>query len=77
MDYKKLILSKTKPEVEIDEEKILTKFRGGILLNEETSIAARVTGSFGRKALCLPPQFDYVLGVDEEGFKILVILKVE
>jgi len=80
MEYKKLsIVSRDSEYLEIDESVIVSPPTDSeiFLDNDGSVIECRTGGIFIDRALYLPAEYDYVLGVDDAGSKILVILNKE
>ncbi len=80
MKYQELsIKSKGGEYLEIDKNIIVSPPADSkIILDEDGSvIECRTDSNFADRALYLPRGYDYVLGVDDVGIKILVILNKE
>ena len=80
MKYQELsIKSKGDEYLEIDEDIIVSPLIDSqiILDNDGCNIECRTDGNFKDRALYLPTEYDYILGVDDAGSKILVILNKE
>ncbi len=80
MKYQELsIKCKDDEYLEIDEDTIVSPLVDSqiILGNDDCSIENRTDGNFKDRALYLPMEYDYILGVDDAGSKILVILNKE
>lgn len=82
MEYKKLIIKgKSDPEpIEINEEDLVEierdEITGKVSLGKEGNhLDIRAAGDFCNKAIYLPQQFDYVIGIDNFGCKILIVKK--
>lgn len=77
-----MIKLKLKPEPKeeldvqfIDRDRLVAvSLKGSIIVDDISAFEGRTAGKFAGHALYLPYDFDYVLGEDEDGAKILIPL---
>ncbi len=78
MKYQKLSIKSNDIEpFMIDESLLVSPSADGQIMfgDDDFCVECRTGGIFKDRALFLPDEYDYVLGVDDVGVKILVILK--
>ena len=76
MEYQRLsIKDKDDGCFEIDEDIIVKPPIDERIMLDDCPIECREDGIFEDKALYLPKEYDYILGVDDLDEKILVVLK--
>ena len=64
-----------KDPILIDPSKIVLPGNGNIFLRDGGWLEVRSDGEFASMAIFLPEQYNYTLGIDNKGMKILVITK--
>ena len=78
MEYPKLILmndEKSTNTLNINDVFLFPDLRGEIKISDYCSIQIMAKGEFEQRALYLPDRYDYVLGMDQEGRRMLVVIK--